>query len=114
MTMLYLVEMTVSDLNRSLAWYTIWFDLEPALIDREHAFALFEPQGVRVTLKQGTPVVGSTLLTFEVANLEAALYRLKSHGIQPEGDIKVSHEGYHRARFRDPDGHAVSLFAWLE
>lgn len=112
MPTLYFIELTVADLDRSLAWYAAWLDVSPAVIDRAHGFALFEPGEVRVSLKVGTPTAGTTLFTFETADLDAELARLAAAGIVPDGPIKPSPEGYRRARFRDPDGQGLSLFAW--
>src|SRR5262245_14388516 len=112
MPTLYLIEMTVADLERSLAWYTAWLGIGAAVVDRAGGFAMFEPEGVRLSLKQGTPLAGTTLFTFEVDDLDAELVRLAGLGIAPDGPIKSSDEGYRRARFRDPDGQALSLFGW--
>jgi len=107
---LYLVELTVSDLARAVSWYSLWFDDSPKLTDA--TFALFDAGDCRLALKQGEPQPGTTHCTFETTALDVELQRLATVGIVTEGPLKSSHEGYRRARFRDPDGNGLCLFEW--
>ena len=112
---LYMVELTVSDLTRSVAWYRDCLGMVLTRLDDPNGFALLEAStGGRVALKQGTPpLVGGVRLHFVVPDLTAELDRLAALGVYPESDLKTSDEGYRRAAFRDPDGYAVTLFEWL-
>jgi catechol 2,3-dioxygenase-like lactoylglutathione lyase family enzyme len=109
---LYLVELTVADWPTSLAWYRDRLGLPVELLDEPNRYALLAAGPARVALKAGASSPGTTKLVFRVPDLDAELARLTGDGIVPEGPIKGSPEGYRSARFRDPDGHRVEVFAW--
>jgi catechol 2,3-dioxygenase-like lactoylglutathione lyase family enzyme len=104
------VELSVRDWPGSVAWYRDVLGLGVLLRDEAGAFALLAAGPARLALKQGDPCPAGVLLAFEVGDLDAWLARLAGLGVWPEGPVKSSAEGYRRARLRDPDGHAVSLF----
>lgn len=109
---LYLVQLTVANCPASLRWYQEALGAKLLLMREPEGFALLRLGGGRVALKAGTPIPGNTLLTFEVANLEAELARLATNGLHAQGPVQVSAEGYRSAIFTDPDGHRISLFEW--
>ena len=76
------------------------------------AVNLFAAGPARVALKGGEGGRGGALLAFEVDDLDAWIERLRENGVGLDGSVKLSPEGYRRARFRDPDGHELSLFEW--
>jgi catechol 2,3-dioxygenase-like lactoylglutathione lyase family enzyme len=95
---LYMTELRVADLERSVAWYEA---LGLRVVMRDDGFALLEAESGRLALKVGTPGPGGVVVHFQVAEL-------------PPGEVKVSDEGYRRVRLSDPDGYAVVLFVWEE
>jgi predicted enzyme related to lactoylglutathione lyase len=109
---LYLVELAVSDWPAAVAWYADALGLEVTLRDEANRFALLAAGQGRLALKAGEPAPGSTRLTFEVDDLDAALARLARHGAAADGPVKVSAEGYRRAHVRGPDGQRLCLFEW--
>lgn len=109
---LYFVELTVRDYARSVAWYRDVLGLELLLSDEGRRWAMFAAGAGRVAVKEGEAAAGAALLAFEVDDLDAQLERLRQQGVAPEGEVTTSPEGYRRARLRDPDGHAISLFEW--
>ena len=111
---LFMVEPTVSDLPKSIAWYTAVLGLILMLMDDSNGFALLEGTAGRISLKLGTDRAGGVRLHFEVADLDAELGRLAALGIRPVSELKTSAEGYRRAVLHDPDGHELLLFEWLK
>jgi catechol 2,3-dioxygenase-like lactoylglutathione lyase family enzyme len=110
---LYFIELSVRDFQASVAWYRDVLGLELLVCEQGDQFALFAAGTARLALKVGDPGSdGGVLLAFEVDDLDAWLERLRQHGVALEGPVKLSHEGYRRARLRDPDGHTLCLFAW--
>ena len=109
---LYLVELTVTDWPAALAWYRDRLGVPVELIDESNRYALLAGSAGRIALKAGRPTPGTTKLVFLVPDLDSKLDHLAASGIVPDGPVKVSPEGYRSARFRDPDGHRVELFAW--
>ena len=110
---LYMVEPTVSDLPRSVAWYSDVLGLKLTLPDEAHGFALLEGPAGRISLKRGSPHPGGVRLHFEVADLDAELERIAAFGVRTASAIKSSEEGYRRALLHDPDGYEIALFEWL-
>ena len=111
-TSLYFVELTVCDLDAAVDWYREVLGLREVMRDGANTFALLSAGGTKLALKRGTPSVGSVLLAFEVADLDAWVQALAGKGVALEDPIKTSHEGYRRARLRDADGYEVSVFEW--
>jgi catechol 2,3-dioxygenase-like lactoylglutathione lyase family enzyme len=104
------VELMVASMPAALAWYRDVLGLEVLLVDEAGGFALLRAGRGRIALKAGTPAPGSVLLTFAVADLDAALTRLVDLGVTPEGPVKHSQEGYRRVLLRDLDGYRLCLF----
>jgi predicted enzyme related to lactoylglutathione lyase len=110
---LYMIELTVTDITNSQAWYEQALGLVTTLTDNERQFRLLEaPGGGRIALKQGKPHAGSVALQFEVSDLLVEMQRLQHHGIEVQKTIKTSSEGYRRILLQDPDGHLIGLFDW--
>lgn len=110
-----MTELVVSDLAAALRWYRDALGLAVERLDAAGGFALLSPpSGGRLSLKVGVSVPGGARLHFEVANLVAELARLAALGVQSDGQVKASDEGYRRAILRDPDGYAVVLFEWVK
>ncbi|KAB8314775.1 VOC family protein [Tolypothrix campylonemoides VB511288] len=117
---LYMVELTVADMARSVGWYRDVLGWSITRQDERNGFTLLSGKAAsgfadtRLALKRGTPPDDSGFrLHFLVPDLSAELARLVALGIHPESPVKTSDEGYRRAAFRDPDGHAVTLFEWV-
>jgi catechol 2,3-dioxygenase-like lactoylglutathione lyase family enzyme len=108
------VELRVRDWPASLAWYRDVLGLGVLLQVDADAFALLDAGPARLALKgePGTSVAGGVLLAFEVEHLDDWLERLAGSGVETDGPVKASAEGYRRALLRDPDGHLLSLFEW--
>ena len=98
---LYMVEPTVSDLPRSIVWYSDVLGLTLTLLDDANGFALLEGEAGRISLKLGTQKVSGVRMHFEVADLDAELKRLAALGVVPVSAIKSSGEGYRRAVLHD-------------
>jgi catechol 2,3-dioxygenase-like lactoylglutathione lyase family enzyme len=107
-----MVELAVADLAVSMAWYRDRLRLTVELHDAARGFALLGDGRHRLALKQGPAVSGNVKLAFQVDDLEAERQRLAGLGSDPEGPLRVSHEGYQSLKYRDPDGIAVELFEW--
>lgn len=110
---LYLVELTVADWPASLTWYRDRLGLTVEQLDEPNRYILLAAGPMRLALKAGTALPGSTRLAFRVLDLEAEIARLGRAGIAPAGPMRASVEGYRSVRFVDPDGHRVELFEWL-
>lgn len=113
---LFLVELAVSDFARSVAWYRDALGLAVALLDEPKRFAILRSAGGgRLAVKggSGSPNPDAVRLHFFQPDLDAALARLAGLGIAPDAPPAVSHEGYRSATVRDPDGHRVYLFEWV-
>lgn len=110
---LYMVELAVADVARSVAWYRDVLGLKVEMTSEPNGFVLMAAGDGRLALKRGTPPATAVRLHFFVPDLSAELARLAALGVHPESDIKTSPEGYRRAAFRDPDGYAVTLFEWV-
>jgi catechol 2,3-dioxygenase-like lactoylglutathione lyase family enzyme len=108
------VELYVRDWPASVAWYRDVLGLELILRADADQFALFAAGMARLALKAGDPGSSETLLVFEVDVLEEWVLRLAQCSVPLDGPVKDSSEGYRRIRLRDPDGHALCLFAWLQ
>jgi hypothetical protein len=89
---LYFVELAVTDWAAAVRWYEEVLGLEVLARDEGACFALPAAGGGRLALK---------------------VNRLSANGVELEGAVKASPEGYRRARLRGPDGVVVTLFDWL-
>jgi predicted enzyme related to lactoylglutathione lyase len=111
---LFLVELTVTDWPAALAWYRDRFGLTVSLVDAPNRYALLTGDGGRVALKAGSPMPGTTRLTFRVANLDTTLAMWSARGLTPAGPVQTSLEGYRRTWLLDPDGHRLDVFEWVD
>jgi catechol 2,3-dioxygenase-like lactoylglutathione lyase family enzyme len=110
---LYMTELAVRDFAVSQAWYRDVLGLKVELLDEPRGFALLnDGQGGRVAIKEGTPQSSSTILHFQVVNLNDMMTKISSQGIS-FGAITESEEGYRHAEVHDPDGYRISLFEWV-
>jgi hypothetical protein len=124
------IELHITDLSRSVMWYQqLGFKLK--LLDQANGFALLElhefaplaPGGrgvggegdhfFRLSLKIGTPQPGFGRIYFEVQSLLLHESTLAAHGILPEGEAKLSPEGYRRRIYHDPDDYAIGFYEWV-
>lgn len=94
-----MTELDVSDFAAAVAWWTRLLKQEPSLCDEANGFAMFEVDGGRLALKRSAKPGGGTV-HFEVIAL-------------PDGEVKVSDEGYRRVKLHDPDGNVAVLFVWV-
>ena len=113
MPSLYFIELTVRDLDAAITWYREVMGARQLMRVDADAFALLSTGGTRLSLRQGTPLPGGVLLAFEVTDLDEWIHSMAERGVRLEGEVKTSHEGYRRARVRDADGYAVSVFEWI-
>ncbi len=110
----YMLDLTVADWQRSVAWYQECLGFTVEKLDEPHAFALLNSGGSRLSLKGGLPQVGTMTPFFQVDDLAGFLQRLAQHGVTCEGEMRTSPEGYRRAFIRDPDGYRLGLFEWVQ
>jgi catechol 2,3-dioxygenase-like lactoylglutathione lyase family enzyme len=110
----FMTELAVSDLAASRAWYRDGLGLKDVLVDEANGFVLFECGGGRLAIKRGTPSPGGVTIHFRVADLDETVAMLTTRGLECDGEIKASDEGYRRATFKDPDGYGVIVFEFLE
>jgi predicted enzyme related to lactoylglutathione lyase len=104
------VELQVSDWPAAVAWYRDVLGLTVVLQVEADRFALLQAGAGRLALKAGQPQPGTALLAFEVADLPAALQRLRDLGVPLQSPLKASPEGYRRALLLDPDGYRLCLY----
>lgn len=109
-----MVELTVADWPRSVAWYRDVLRLGVGLIDEPNRFTLLTADNGVVALKAGSANPGTVRLVFNVGDLDAELLRVGALGVSPESPVKLTPEGYRRATLRDPDGHRIDLFEWVK
>ena len=109
----HMIEIRVRDWLLSRAWYERFLSRLPSLVDGEHEFALFETPPIRLAIKGGGCVPGSTVVMLCVDDLDVVRDRLRDCGIEPSSPEKTSPEGYRRLVYADPDGQRLILFQWL-
>ncbi len=108
-----MVELTVSDVTRAVAWYESALGLTVERADTPNGFVLLSGDGGKLALKAGVPVPGGVKLHWQVPDLAEAVGRLAAAGVAV-GPLKSSTEGYTRVAVVDPDGYAVVVFGWDE
>ncbi len=113
-----MVELSVRDWPRLVAWYRDVLGLTEALCVPEDGFALLAAGSARIALKHDAkaPVKDAPRcrLVFEVADLDAEVTRLAAAGAAIEAPPKASPEGYRIVHLRDPEGNPLSLFEWIK
>ncbi|GBD35616.1 hypothetical protein HRbin36_00729 [bacterium HR36] len=116
----YMLELQVTDLGKSVAWYQ-HFGYRVECLKSEEGFALLRSGTSRLALKQlsveNTQISSASSrgirLHFEVAALEAEIKRLRSLGLEPAKPMKISPEGYRHVVYHGPDGVEIGLFEWI-
>ena len=112
---LFMVEVRVRDLGRSLDWYGRTLGLRPRLVDEPGGFALLDAGPAAVALKAGGEAPADrrgVRLTFRVADVEAERARIAELGVAVSEPIVNEAEGFREVRLADPDGTPITLFAW--
>lgn len=111
------VALTVSDRDRSAAFYAEHFGLTERIHDDEHLLILGDGQGSVLALTEGAPVAEQLPRTnhfgFQLAEpsaVFAARERLQRAGV-PETEWQDS-PGMARVQVADPDGYRVDLYAF--
>jgi catechol 2,3-dioxygenase-like lactoylglutathione lyase family enzyme len=109
----------VSDLDRSLAFWTETFGL--ALVMRAGTFASLDGGEIELTLNEvaDRPEDDSlTEIVFEVDDVRSAHSELASRGVPFEVEPRaVTSDGARElwaAHFHDPDGHLASVVGWID
>lgn len=114
---LFMLELRVADWPGAVSWYADVLGLRVALRDVANRFALLEaPGGGRLALKEGDRVprhAGHVRLVFRVDDLDAERRRLLDLGVPVGEAIANDREHYREARLADPEGTAITLFAWV-
>jgi glyoxylase I family protein len=122
MTGLSHVQLLVSDLSASAAWYTATFGLEPYVEDRDNGYIALRHRAAKIVIVltsashgasvDGLPTGRLDHIAFAVAD-EDALRKWAGHltsiGIAHEG--VVLEQGKPSLQLRDPDGIAIELVA---
>ncbi|MDB5350835.1 MAG: lactoylglutathione lyase family protein [Planctomycetota bacterium] len=111
---LFLIEISVSDWDHSLAWYRDTLGLQPSLIDESHRYALLSVLGANLAIRQEKRVGEHSgfRLTFRVENLDTSRSRLIGLGVPVGEPTENIEEHFREARLTDPDGTPITLFEW--
>lgn len=109
---LFFIELTVANWKHSLNWYASVLGMETQLQVEKDRFALLQVGPTRLALKEGDPIPGSMILTFEVESLDTFCQHLQAKGMVLDRTIKASEEGYRRISILDPDGYRLNFFEW--
>src|SRR6266480_1747282 len=111
------VALTVSDRERSAAFYAEHFGLTERVHDDEHLLILGSADGSLLALSEGTPAAAGLPRTnhfgFQVASaneVRAARERLRAVGVE-EIEWQDDH-GFVRVQVADPDGYRVEFFSY--
>jgi catechol 2,3-dioxygenase-like lactoylglutathione lyase family enzyme len=104
-----LIQLGVSDLNRSVAFYTkLGFVVTERRDDLKFVHLSTNTPGVELGLNEvPTPDVRGPILNFTVANAAAARKAMEAEGIGFVGENQVIPGKVVLATFRDPDGHRL-------
>jgi len=109
------VALTVSDRERSAAFYGRYFNLTERVHDDEHLLILSSADGSLLALSEGAPpaqLPRTNHFGFQLAaasEVRAARERLRRDGV-PETEWQKS--GPVRVQVADPDGYRVELYAF--
>ena len=109
------VALTVSDRERSAAFYADHFGLVDRVHDDDHLLILSDPGGSLLALSEGVPPADlprTNHFGFQLASageVRAARARFQSEGV-PESEW--SNSGPTRVQVLDPDGYRVELYAY--
>ena len=109
------VSLTVSDLERSAAFYGAHFGLVDRVHDDDHLRILSAPDGSLLALSQGTPPAGlprTNHFGFHLPSgdeVRAARERMRQAGVT---ETEWQADGPTRVQVADPDGYLVELYAF--
>jgi predicted enzyme related to lactoylglutathione lyase len=109
----FMTELPARDESVTARWYQRHFGFTVERHDVDRSFILLRQGDRRLAFKRSPTVDPSAILHFQVDNLEAAIQRIASSGIEMADDVKSSDEGYRRIRLADPDGRTVVVFEWI-
>lgn len=106
-----LIQLGVSDLNRSVAFYTkLGFVVTERRDDLKFVHLSTNTPEVEIGLNEvPTPDVRGPILNFTVANAAIARKVLEAEGVPFVGETRVIPGKVVLASFRDPDGHRLSF-----
>lgn len=106
-----LIQLGVTDLNRSVAFYTtLGFEVTERRDDLKFVHLTTNTPGVELGLNQvPSPDVRGPILNFTVVNAAAARKAMESAGVAFIGDNVVIPGKVVLASFRDPDGHRLTF-----
>lgn len=102
----------VSDLERTLAFYTDALGFELVFRDDESGMAIVNTNTADccIGFSRAEAVVPATSNTvFEVEDIESAVDTLQGRGVVFDGEIETIPDFVRLATFRDPDGHGLEL-----
>lgn len=106
--------MCVSDLERSLEWYGVFFGrAADEIIGEEHLWQVGENAYIVLDARDVRSArVGGSMVTFGVtlSEFDEALERLGVHGIRHE-PVETYSNGVRHVEVLDPDGNSLSLAA---
>lgn len=99
-----------TDYDRSVAFYKSLGLTQ--IVDAPPRYARFEtPTGETFSIHQvGSIGMSSTVIYFELQNLDETVAELKTRGIEFESDPKDESWGWREARLFDPAGNPLCLF----
>ena len=110
------VALTVSDRDRSAAFYAEHFGLTERVHDDEHLLILGDAGGSLLALSTGTPAAEGLPRTnhfgFRLAGRDevlAARERFRAAGVE---ELEWSDRGPARVQVADPDGYRVEVYAF--
>lgn len=114
---LFMIQMRVDDWPSAVAWYRDVLGLQPLMLDVPGRFALLNAGEARLAIKARESARSArpsdSALVFQVADLEAERNRLIGLG-EAVGPIRENHaEGFRDCALADPEGNAVTVFAWF-
>lgn len=106
-----LIQLGVTDLNRSVAFYTkLGFVVTERRDDLKFVHLSTNTPGVELGLNEvPTPDVRGPILNFTVVNAAAARKVLEAEGVTFVGETRVIPGKVVLASFRDPDGHRLTF-----
>ena len=108
-------QLVVADVRASRAFYSRWFGLDEAVHEEEGFVILRDPAGGLLALHEGRPAPGcgdSFHLGFLVPTSGDVVdfrERARAQGLEEAAFDQAG--GFTFARVRDPDGHAVEVYA---
>ena len=111
------VALTVSDRNRSAAFYAEYFGLTQRVHDDEHLLILGDDEGSLLALStSGVPVAETLPRTnhfgFRLADRDAVLAARERFRVAGVIELEWQDRGPTRVQVADPDGYRVEVYAF--